>query len=132
LYLVTAIDEAIKSGKFPEDFLKNGLPHVQIKVHIEGELEEKINQQFSLTPETTKKLEETIQKGSQQSFSELVKTTQTHQSDIFGFGEYVRAKHSHYWNEKIKTKEKWQEMYKDIPVDIEVTMSIRRVGMKNK
>jgi spore germination protein KC len=112
--------------------IKNGLPHVQIKVHIEGELEEKINQQFDLTPKTIKKVEEMVQEGTIQSFIDFVKTTQNQQADIFGFGEYVRAKHPHFWKENIKTKEKWQEMYKDIPVDIEVTISIRRVGMKNK
>jgi spore germination protein KC len=60
----------------------------------------------------------------------LIKKTQEKGSDIFGFGEYVRAKEPKYWNAEVKTKERWQEMYNDISVDVSVTTRIRRIGMK--
>lgn len=112
--------------------IKDGLPHVTIKVHIEGELREKLNQQYDITPEALTKLEQQMQEGAIERFEVLVKKTQEVQSDIFGFGEYVRAKHPQYWNEHVKTKDKWREIYKDIPVTVEITIDTRRVGMKNK
>lgn len=63
--------------------------------------------------------------------SALISETQRKQSDIFGFGEYVRAKAPAYWNRQIKTLEAWHDMYKEITVEIEPSIRIRRVGMKN-
>lgn len=52
--------------------------------------------------------------------------------DVFGFGEYLRAKNSSYWNGKIITKERWQEAFKNITVEVNVNSRIRRIGMKAK
>ena len=111
--------------------IKEGLPHVHVKVHVEGEIQEKINQQFILEKETIDQFEREAGEGAVTAFNDLVKKTQANQSDIFGFGEQIRAKHPRYWNENIKTKEKWEELYKDIQVEVEVTFSVRRIGMKN-
>jgi spore germination protein KC len=62
----------------------------------------------------------------------LVEEMQQKKTDIFGFGEYVRAKKPSYWNREIKTKERWQQMFQDINVEIKVDSKIRRVGMKAK
>jgi hypothetical protein len=60
----------------------------------------------------------------------LIKKTQEKGSDIYGFGEYVRAKEPRYWNQEIRTKERWQEMFQDITVEFKVSTNVRRVGMK--
>jgi spore germination protein KC len=112
--------------------VKDGLPHVTVTVHVEGEIEEKINQQFDLKQDTITQFEEESAKKAVGAYEEIVKKTQLVQSDIFGIGEHIRARHPKYWSEHVKTKEKWQEMYKDVPFEIDVSYSVRRVGMKNK
>lgn len=113
--------------------IKNGLPSVSIKVHIEGEVQEKSNNQFQVEkPDIIAKIEEQVGKNAEEAFLKLIKRTQKQESDIFGIGEYVRGQHSAYWNKHIRTKEKWQKMYKDIPVEMDVSISIRRVGMEAK
>ncbi|OLO36374.1 hypothetical protein BTR23_15630 [Alkalihalophilus pseudofirmus] len=111
---------------------KNDIPQVTIKVHIEGELREKTNQQFDLNSEALTKMEQEIEEKAKRSFIELIKKTQEQQSDIFGFGEHIRAKHPRYWKQQIKTKERWQEMYKELPVEVDLIIDMRRIGMKNK
>jgi spore germination protein KC len=54
------------------------------------------------------------------------------QSDIFGFGEQVRAKKPGFWRKHVKNKEGWEAMYADIKVDVNVECRIRRIGMKAK
>lgn len=62
----------------------------------------------------------------------LIKKTQTKESDIFGFGEYVRAKEPRFWNKQIRTTKAWQDMYKDVTFDFSVSVRMRRIGMKAK
>ncbi|MEF3303280.1 Ger(x)C family spore germination protein [Paenibacillus sp. GYB003] len=113
--------------------IKNGLPHVTVSIFIELNIEEKMNERFLINnPDIIKKIEIEDEKASIKLHEGLIEQTQESGSDIFGFGEYVRAKQPKYWNEHIKTKEKWQEMYKDISVDVNVDIRIRRVGMKTK
>ncbi len=90
-----------------------------------------MNERFPInTSEMIRKIEQEDEKWSTKFHEGLIKQTQKQGADIFGFGEYVRAKQSKFWNEQVKTKEKWQEMYKDISVDVNVDVRIRRVGMK--
>jgi len=111
--------------------IKNGLPQVKAKVHIEGDLAEKSNAQFDLKdPKTITNIEKAMGTKAGKAFEELIHKTQKQGSDILGIGEIVRGKHSAYWNKSIQTKGKWQETYKEIPVKVDVTISIRRVGMK--
>ncbi|MEW9673117.1 Ger(x)C family spore germination protein [Ammoniphilus sp. 3BR4] len=113
--------------------IKNGRPHYKINVHIEGDLMEKSNEQFDVNkPGMIAKIEKEMSERSEKSQAKLIRQTQEKESDIFGFGEYVRAKHPEYWNEHIKTEEKWREMYKDVTFDSQVSVSIRRVGMKSE
>jgi len=113
--------------------IKKGSPHISVSVRIELNLEEKMNEQVSInSSDILIKLQKEEEQSIYKVYKGLIKQTQEKQSDIFGFGEYVRAKQSQYWNRHIKTKERWQEMYKDISVDIKVDAHIRRVGMKAK
>lgn len=109
--------------------LKNGRPRFTVNTIIELNINEKSNKDIHIDQETIKKVEKELGKELSKQYKELVKKTQKENSDIFGFGEYVRAKQPRYWDERIKTKEKWQEIYEQISVDIKVKTKIRRVGM---
>lgn len=109
----------------------DGIPHFQVTVFTEINLEEKLEEGLITTNSAVlKKIEEENRNSYAKVMNGLVKKTQKTGSDIFGFGEYVRAKQPKFWNEHVQTRAKWQEMYKDIVVDIEVLTKVRRVGMK--
>jgi spore germination protein KC len=114
------IDVAISKGK----------PVFSVKIHNEGNLLEKSNEQVQLTPEIITRIESEMNKQTLTNYEKLIRKTQQKGSDIFGFGEHVRAKESSYWNKEIRTKEKWEEMYREIDVNLQVTFSVRRVGGK--
>jgi len=112
--------------------IQNGKPHFKVRLSLEGNLEEKSTETFSLTePGILDQIEQYLSREAKKSYTSLIATTQRKGSDIFGFGEYVRAKAPAYWNRHIKTSEAWHEMYKEITVDIEPILKIRRVGMKS-
>jgi spore germination protein KC len=111
--------------------IRGGLPHFHVSVFTEINLEEKINENFSVDhSDILKEIEQKNRESLVKTYEDLIKKTQEKGSDIFGFGEYVRAKEPKYWNTHIKTKDKWQSMYKDVTVDVKVTTRIRRIGMK--
>ncbi|MFT4415035.1 Ger(x)C family spore germination protein [Fredinandcohnia humi] len=112
--------------------IRNGKPHFTIKIHYESIIDEGAVNIDIDNPEIIKKIEEEGSRGVVKGTTKLIQKLQSKKSDIFGFGEYIRAKHPGYWNTKIKTKEKWREVYKDITFDIQCSTKIRRVGTKAK
>ena len=113
--------------------LKDGKPHVDIKVRYESEIEEKTSQSILINDsKVIRKIENEASKEITISLKKFISKTQKSESDIFGFGEHVRAEYPKYWNNQIGTKEKWNRVYKDITYQVHVDSSIHRVGMKAK
>ncbi|MCA0753964.1 Ger(x)C family spore germination protein [Paenibacillus sp. N4] len=110
--------------------IRNGVPHFRIEVALEVNIEEKIKQEAHITPEVIRLIQQKQEKNSTLFYENMLKKTQEKGSDIFGFGERVRAKKPGYWNSEIKTKEAWQRMYKDVTFDIVVAVNVRRIGAK--
>lgn len=113
--------------------LKNGKPHILVKIHYESEIEEV----ESTTPTDIKmeyfpSFEKEFSKTVRQGLEGLIDETKEAKSDIFGFGEHFRAKLPKYWNSQVKTLENWQEIYGDLSYDVEVKTKVRRTGMKAK
>jgi spore germination protein KC len=129
----TVMAKSVKRTSKIDVKIKNGVPNVNVKVHLEMDISEKNAENWDLSESRQlKKLNDEISKNAEKGFLDFIKMTQEKGSDIFGFGEHVRAKESDYWNREIQTAEKWQKMYTDIPVSVEVKIDIRRVGMKAK
>lgn len=112
--------------------IRNGTPHVSIKIHYESLLDEGASGVEIDNPEVIRKIADEASRGVVDGTTKLIKKLQAEQSDIFGFGEYFRAKQPHYWNSQIQTKEKWREVYKNMTFDIQCTTKIRRIGTKAK
>lgn len=114
--------------------LKNGKPHVLIKIRYECEIQEKESQKIFISDSSMiKKIEKEFSKSVIKSIRSFIVKTQVAESDIFGFGEHFRAKIPKYWRENVRTKEKWEEIYKaGLTFEIKVDTQIRRVGMKAK
>lgn len=110
--------------------IRNGKPVISVKIHNEGNLLEKTNEKVQLEMKVVNEIERQLGKQSPPKFRQLIKETQERGADIFGFGEYVRANEPGYWEKEIGTKEKWQEMYKTVEVNLQITYSVRRIGGK--
>lgn len=112
--------------------IKNGKPHIAVRIFVEGNLLEKSSNRFKIDSETVMKIQRQLEEDSRKAYLRLIRKTQQDKSDIFGFGEYIRAKEPAYWNRHIKTEDAWEVAYKDLSVDVRVDMHIRRVGMSAK
>ncbi len=113
--------------------LKNGKPHILVKVYYENEIEEVESIHPShIKKEDLPRFEKEFSKIASQSLEKLIDETKESKSDIFGFGEHFRAKLPKYWNKQVKTKERWQDIYENLSCEVEVSTKIRRTGMKAK
>lgn len=111
--------------------IKNGKPHISVTVEIEANLEEKSNEKLAVSNgDILNMIEKHDERTATPFYENLVKKTQRWGTDIFGFGELVRAKKPAYWNRHVKNKEKWQQTYRTLDVDFKLVVNIRRVGMK--
>ncbi|MCC2686777.1 MAG: germination protein Ger(x)C family [Paenibacillaceae bacterium] len=109
----------------------DGIPHFTINIQLEGDLSEKSNEKVNFNIETIKELQSQLEKGAMQGYKNLIKKTQEKGSDIFGFGEIVRARQPAYWKRNIRTKENWIKMYKQVTYEFNLNMRIRRIGAKS-
>lgn len=114
--------------------INSGTPHFVIDVMLEVNVEEVIGgESLSLdNPGILTQIEQKQGEASVKFYENIIRKTQEKKSDIFGFGEYVRAKEPGYWMRQIGTKEKWERMYPDATFEVHVVTKIRRIGMKAK
>lgn len=113
--------------------IKDNIPHFTIRISMDFDIEEKLSEKIEINNlDILKKIEQIQEESSVKFYMKMIKKTQVKGSDIFGFGEYVRAKEPRYWNKQIKTAEKWRSMYKECTFDVKVSRKIRRIGMKAK
>ncbi|MBA2941456.1 Ger(x)C family spore germination protein [Paenibacillus sp. CGMCC 1.16610] len=112
--------------------IKNGKVFATIRCQVEGDLTEKSDEKVLVTKNNLLQLEEKIKKDAEKGFETFIQQTQEDGSDIFGFGEFVRATQPSYWNKEIKTKEKWESKYREMNVDVSMHVKIRRIGTKTK
>lgn len=114
--------------------LKNGRPAVSIVVDIEGNITEKSAEHATPVDnnQIIRELERTISKNAELLYGKFISKLQRDGSDIFGFGEQVRAKLPQYWDREIQTTERWSEVFRTMDVEVRANIAIRRVGMKAK
>ncbi|MFC3771358.1 Ger(x)C family spore germination protein [Paenibacillus sp. GCM10012303] len=110
--------------------IREGKPVMKLRIHTEGNLSEKSSEQVQLDAHIIEQIERQINENGVKEYRNLIRKTQQRGSDIFGFGEYVRAKRPGYWAREVRTKERWEELYRTLEIELEVSNSIRRVGSK--
>ncbi|MBS4195547.1 Ger(x)C family spore germination protein [Lederbergia citri] len=114
--------------------LHNGKPEIRIRIRYVNEIIEKEKGKISIdNPKTLKKIEKNFNDEDTKAIEKLVKKMQKEKSDIFGFGEHIRAKHSTYWSQNVKTIGDWENIFQnDLKVNVQVESQIVRTGMKAK
>lgn len=109
----------------------NGKPSAFINVEINGMIEEE-TQSNNLSEEKLYEIEQKLCELSDKVFNEFKEKLQQNQSDIYAIGARIRAQYPKYWNDEVKTDEKWSEIYKDMDIQIKVDFKIKRSGMEWK
>ncbi|HWL11364.1 MAG TPA: Ger(x)C family spore germination protein [Ureibacillus sp.] len=126
----------LQSTKRKSDYtvtLERQIPHFTVSVEITGNITGKNDEGIQLDQNSTiSSIEKTAEKTFKQEYEKLIKETQNQQSDILGLGEHVRAELPNYWDEEVKSSEKWREIYEDVPVDVTVTVKVEGVGLRAK
>lgn len=111
--------------------LENGMPQFEVTVELTGNLTGKNDSSIHLDQTSTiAHIEDIAEEAFKVEYEKLIKETQEKQSDILGLGEYVRAKMRNYWDQEVKTAEKWREIYKDVAVKVNVNVKIEGVGIR--
>lgn len=113
--------------------IEEGKPHVYLNLHLEGVLDEHFDAGQGADSEAAlEKIEDALERSATKLMHNFCRRTQQDHSDIFGFGEYVRAHHPGFWKQHIHQKSDWEQMYANIPISIKLSVSIRRTGLKSK
>lgn len=111
----------------------DGKPHVSLRIHVEGILDEHFGSRRPIdSAAKINQVEEEFERDSTALIYDFIRQTQRDHSDIFGFGEYVRAHHPGFWKRNIHQKNDWGRMYADISLSVTLKLSIRRTGLKAK
>jgi len=112
--------------------IRNGIPHFSVRIAVEGNIVEKSDQQIPIDDRTIQEIERHLRENDIKASEELIRKTQELETDIFGFGEIVRAKIPAFWNKEIKNKANWRKMYKECTFEIDSEYHVRRIGMQIK
>ncbi|WP_134685015.1 Ger(x)C family spore germination protein [Brevibacillus migulae] len=122
--------QSIKRKSRYELSFRDGNPHFDVYVEITGMIKEKSSVDTDIkSPQDIAAIEKGAVNMFKKAFEDLIKKTQAKHSDIFGFGDRIRAYASWYWDANIRDAKTWQEQYKDLSVAVHPTVRIIREGM---
>lgn len=109
---------------------QNGNPQFSVNTKLAGGLSELHGKSPSLTKSTIKIFEDAAAKKIKATINKTIDTTKNEfDDDIFGFGQKLAREYPDYWEQ---AKGKWGEIYKTLPVKVEVEVSINEFGRINE
>ncbi|WP_018249392.1 Ger(x)C family spore germination protein [Orenia marismortui] len=105
--------------------VKNKELKMNINIKVEAKVIEQLNQSNLGREKIVHQIEKRIENKIKSEVDKVIRKTQKKfQSDVWGFGEYVRAYYPSYWQ-----KINWKQKYSKIKFNLEVKAYIRQVGM---
>ncbi|TDX51757.1 Ger(x)C family spore germination protein [Orenia marismortui] len=105
--------------------VKNKELKMNINIKVEAKVIEQLNQSNLGREKIVHQIEKRIENKIKSEVDKVIRKTQKKfQSDVWGFGEYVRAYYPSYWQ-----KISWKQKYSNIKFNLEVKAYIRQVGM---
>lgn len=123
--------ELIKTKSKIKGKVENGKPKIEVKLWVEGNVGD-VGCKVDLSKaKNIYKLEEQLEKKIKRDMETVVEKVQKDfKSDIFGFGEVIRRADPKTWKE---LKNNWDTTeFVDLPVNIQVTAKIPRLGTVSK
>ncbi|WP_433742439.1 Ger(x)C family spore germination protein [Falsibacillus pallidus] len=106
---------------------KNGKVILQVNTYMEGNVDSNACPKITLsTDEDYEKMEKIMEKKIKQNLNDLIKETQSHETDFLNFSTSLRKSNPEYWK---KERDHWGEIYKNAAVDVKVEMKINNSGL---
>lgn len=119
--------EIIKAGSKIKPEFKEGKVSCRIEVKVQSNLGESMCNENLAKPETIAILEEEQRKAVEQEIKTLVKQAQEEfKVDILGLGAVTMRKYPGEWKE---LKDRWEEEFPQVEVEVEVSSKINLIGM---
>lgn len=105
---------------------KDGKLSCNINLSMEGEIKQHYFKENLLDKGVLEELEKDFNESLSEELERIIKVTQSKYTvDLIGIGDYLRKYHFRTWN---KVKGDWDDVYKNIPITVNVNMNIRRIG----
>lgn len=118
--------QVIRSKTKMKGEIDNGQPRIHLNLIMEQDIGEVRCRQLELTkPDTLKQLESQGADRARDIINQSVRKAKAYRSDIFGFGEAIHRADPAGWN---KLKKDWEQQFRNLPVDVQVKVNIRRLG----
>ena len=108
-------------GKFKSEITDDGSVIIKVKITGEGSLDSQTGTVNLADPQNIKLLKKEAERTVKQEIEKTVNKTCALGTDIFGFGESVHRRYPQEWE---ALKPQWDEIYKDIEVQIDVTLKV--------
>lgn len=122
--------EIIRSNGKKDIQWKNGALGASIEIKAEGEIGEQQGRGELTTSDRMHRLEEETSASIEKEIQNVVALTQKkYRSDIFGFGNIVYQKYPALWH---RMQENWEEVFSTMPIEIKVSIKIKRSGLVSK
>ncbi len=106
--------------------IKDGGPSVTVRAKVEGNLDLDAGVVDPTTPARWKSLERRTATAVRNEMLTAIERAKKEKTDIFGFGGVVHRQHPKEWR---TIKEKWMEVFPEVPVKIDVQVKLRRSGL---
>lgn len=122
--------EILRSKGEKDVQLAEGKITCMVKIEEEGNVGEQHGTGDLTKQDMVKQMEEETEKAIMKEIRDVIQMVQNkYKCDVFGFGDEVYRKYPDYWE---KVKDKWDEEFCQVAVEIKVESKIRRTGLTKK
>jgi Ger(x)C family germination protein len=108
---------------------KDGVPSIRVKIIEVGSLSSQSSSDIMITKEGVVYMEKSKEKAIRNEIIKSIKKAKELNADVFGFGEALRKKYPKEWN---WIEGKWNELFLDLNVEIDIETTVERSGMITK
>lgn len=107
--------------------IERGRVTINVKIKAEGDLVEDGSPLPVAKPEILARINRDVAREiHNMAMAALQKAQKEYKADIFGFGDKVHKVEPEFWH---RVKDKWDDIYPEVEVKVQVTAKIRRTGM---
>lgn len=124
---VNIVTTRAKSKITPE--IKDNEPSIKIEIKQEGDLQEQTSSEDLANPKAFAKLEKAEGEAIKKEVMAALQKARELNADIFGFGDII---YQHYPKQWTKMEKDWDQIFKNMSVEVSVDAKLRRTGRITK
>ncbi|WPC44370.1 Ger(x)C family spore germination protein [Clostridium sp. JS66] len=109
--------------------IKDNKPSIKIEIKQEGDLQEQTFSEDLANPKAFEIIQKSEEEAIKKEIMLAVKKSQELNSDIFGFGDIIYQHYPKHW---AKMEKEWDEVFRNMSVDVSVNAKLRRTGRITK